>query len=36
MNRLITSVVQLALAIPAYYGVRWMIADIKEMLRESH
>jgi hypothetical protein len=36
MNRLITSLVQLALAVPAYYGMRWMIADIKDMWRESH
>jgi hypothetical protein len=36
MNRLITSLVQLALAIPAYHGMRWIIADIKEMLQESH
>ena len=36
MNRLLTSLVQLALAVPAYYGMRWLIADVKEMWRESH
>lgn len=36
LNRLITSLIQLALAVPAYYGVRYMIADLKEMWRESH
>jgi hypothetical protein len=36
MNRLITSLVQLALAVPAYYGMRWLIADVREMWRESH
>jgi hypothetical protein len=36
MNRLLTTIVQLSLAVPAYYGVRYMIADMKEMWRESH
>jgi hypothetical protein len=36
MNRLLTSMVQLALVIPAVYCVRYLIADIKEMWRESH
>jgi hypothetical protein len=36
MNRLITSLVQLALAVPCYYGVRYMISDIKEMMKEVH
>jgi len=34
-NRLLTSLVQLALIIPAVYCVRHMIADMKEMWRES-
>lgn len=36
MNRILTSLVQLALIVPAYYGVRYMISDMKEMWRESH
>ena len=40
MNRLVTSLVQLALAIPALYCARivWheMKADMKEMWRETH
>jgi hypothetical protein len=36
MNRLLTTIVQLALVIPAVYCVRYMIADMKEMWRESH
>lgn len=35
MNRFITSIVQLALAIPAVYCLRYVIADIKEMWRET-
>jgi len=40
MNRLITSLVQLALAVPALYMgrmvLREVIADAKEMWQESH
>jgi hypothetical protein len=40
MNRLITSLVQLALAIPALYMGRMVgrevIADMREMWQESH
>jgi len=30
MNRLLTTAVQLLLAIPTIYLIRWMIADYKE------
>ena len=30
MNRLITSLIQLGMAIPAYYGVKSIYQDIKE------
>jgi hypothetical protein len=36
MNRLLTTLVQLGIGIPAVYCVRYMIADMKEMWRESH
>lgn len=35
MNRLLTSLVQLALIVPAYYCVRYMIEDIKDIFKES-
>ena len=30
LNRLITSLIQLALAVPCYYGIKYMYQDIKE------
>jgi hypothetical protein len=34
-NRLLTTAVQLLLAIPTIYLIRWMIADAKEMWRNG-
>jgi len=35
INRLLTTAVQLLLAIPTIYLVRWMIADIRADIREN-
>lgn len=36
MNRLLTTIVQLFIAIPALYLARYVWHDMKEMWRESH
>ena len=35
MNRLLTSVIQLALLVPALYCLRYLIAGVREMWHES-
>jgi hypothetical protein len=35
MNRLLTSMVQLALMIPALIGLRYMVSDIKDIWKEE-
>jgi hypothetical protein len=35
-NRILTTLVQLGIGIPALIMLRYMIADMKEMWRESH
>lgn len=34
LNRLITTLVQLALAIPAIYMLRYVIADVRQSIKE--